>query len=105
MAHTNSQLLVLAQLEDVAAVDDIDSILSVEGIHLFNSGAQDIAQSFGLPGQPTHPKVQEFQATVRDAVNQAGKQMAEDATINIRIDDIILDAAEEAFSAAKLSAN
>ena len=105
MAHTNSQILVIAQLEDVAVLDEIDGILSVDGIDLFNSGAQDIAQSFGLPGQPTHPKVQEFQKTVRDAVNRAGKQMAEDATINIRIDDLILDAAEEAFSAAKLSAN
>ena len=105
MAHTNSQILVIAQLEDVAVLDEIDDILTVDGIDLFNSGAQDIAQSFGLPGQPTHPKVQEFQKTVRDAVNRAGKQMAEDATINIRIDDVILDAAEEAFSAAKLSAN
>jgi len=101
MAHTNSQILVIAQLEDVSVLDDLDGILSVEGIDLFNSGAQDIAQSFGLPGQPEHPKVKEFQAQIREAVEASGKRMAEDAMANIRMDDVFYDAAVEAFESAQ----
>ena len=62
MEHANAQLLVSAQLEDVEVLDDIDGILSVEGIDLYSSGAQDIAQSMGLPGQPEHARVKEFES-------------------------------------------
>ena len=66
MEHTNSNILVMAQLEDVQALDNIDEILSVDGIDIYSSGAQDIAQSMGLPGQPNHPKVKEFEAEQRE---------------------------------------
>ena len=48
MEHTNSQILVMAQLEDIEVLEHLDEILSVEGIDLYSSGAQDIAQSMGL---------------------------------------------------------
>ena len=65
MAHANDNILVIAQLEDIEVLDNLDDILSVEGIDLFASGAQDIAQSLGLPGQPAHPRVREFERQVR----------------------------------------
>jgi 4-hydroxy-2-oxoheptanedioate aldolase len=101
MKNFNENVIVIAQLEDVAVLDDLDGILSVDGIDLFNSGAQDIAQSLGLPGQGDHPKVKEFEQTVRDAVHAAGKQMAEEAMINLRLDDVMFDAAAVALEAAK----
>jgi 4-hydroxy-2-oxoheptanedioate aldolase len=93
MEHRNSQVLVIAQLEDIEVLDDLDGILSVEGIDLYASGAQDIAQSMGLPGQPEHPKVKEFEATVRDAVHGAGKKMSDDVMVSARTTDLLLDAA------------
>ncbi len=93
MEHRNSQVLVIAQLEDIEVLDDLDGILSVEGIDLYASGAQDIAQSMGLPGQPEHPKVKEFEATVRDAVHGAGKKMNDDVMVSARTTDLLLDAA------------
>ena len=57
MKHFNKNVVVIAQLEDVAVLDDLDGILAVDGIDYFTSGAQDIAQSLGLPGQSDHPKV------------------------------------------------
>lgn len=91
MEHANANILVIAQLEDIQVLDDIDGILSVEGIDLFASGAQDIAQSLGLPGQPNHPKVKEFEATVSDAVHAAGKKMLSDVALVARITEIILE--------------
>jgi 2-keto-3-deoxy-L-rhamnonate aldolase RhmA len=93
MAHTNDNILVIAQLEDVQVLDHLDDILSVEGIDLFTSGAQDIAQSLGLPGQPNHARVKEFEAQIRDAVHAAGRKMAEDVMISARATNMFLDGA------------
>ena len=101
MKHFNKNVVVIAQLEDVAVLDDLDGILSVDGIDFFNSGAQDIAQSLGLPGQGEHPKVLEFEKTVRDAVHAAGKQMVGDAMVNITIDDVFFDAAGAVLESAR----
>ena len=100
MEHANAHVIVMAQLEDVAVLDDLDGILAVEGIDYFSSGPQDIAQSMGLPGQPEHPKVLEFEATVRDAVHAAGKKMADDVMVSARTADMLLDASR-AFLAAE----
>ena len=101
MQHFNENVIVIAQLEDVAVLDELDGILSVDGIDYFNSGAQDIAQSLGLPGQAEHPKVREFEQTVRDAVRAAGKRMAADVMVNVTLDDVIFDAAAQALETAR----
>jgi 2-keto-3-deoxy-L-rhamnonate aldolase RhmA len=93
MEHRNSQLVVMAQLEDAEVLDDLDGILSVDGIDYYSSGPQDIAQSMGLPGQPNHPRVKKFEATVRDTVHAAGKKMTDDVMVVARTSDLVLDAA------------
>ena len=101
MEHANANVLVMAQLEDAAVLDDIDGILAVDGIDYYSSGPQDIAQSMGLPGQPTHPRVLEFEATVRDAVHAAGKKMVDDDMVAVRTADMILDASRAFLAAEK----
>ena len=101
MRHFNENVIVIAQLEDVAILDELDDILRVDGVDYFNSGAQDIAQSLGLPGQGEHPNVLEFEKTVRDAVHAAGKRMAADVMVNITLDDAIFEAAAQALATAR----
>ena len=101
MEHANANVLVMAQLEDAAVLDDIDGILAVDGIDYYSSGPQDIAQSMGLPGQPTHPRVLEFEATVRDAVHAAGKKMVDDDMVAVRTADMILNASRAFLAAEK----
>ena len=101
MEHANANVLVMAQLEDAAVLDDIDGILAVDGIDYYSSGPQDIAQSMGLRGQPTHPRVLEFEATVRDAVHAAGKKMVDDDMVAVRTADMILDASRAFLVAEK----
>jgi 2-keto-3-deoxy-L-rhamnonate aldolase RhmA len=93
MAHTNDNILVTAQLEDIQVLGHLDDILSVEGIDLFTSGAQDIAQSMDLPGQPNHARVKEFEAQIRDAIHAAGRKMAEDVMVSARATNMFLDGA------------
>lgn len=101
MEHTNSQLLVIAQLEDIEVLDDLDGILSVEGIDLYNSGPQDIAQSMGLPGQPEHPRVKEFEGRVRAEVHAAGEKMSGDVLVTATSTGLFLDAARSFLEAEK----
>ena len=93
MEHTNNNILVMAQLEDEDVLNHIDDIIAVDGIDLFALGAQDIAQSMGLQGQPNHPKVKEYEDTVRQKVHAAGKQMAEDVMDSARAGNLFLDGA------------
>lgn len=103
MTHTNDNILVIAQLEDEIVLQNLDDILSVEGIDLFASGAQDIAQSMGLPGQPNHPKVKEFETEVKRRVHAAGRQMADDVMDSARAVNLFLDGARAFLNANKAS--
>lgn len=95
MEHTNSQILVMAQLEDIEVLENLDAILAVDGIDLFSSGAQDIAQSMGLPGQPNHPRVKEFEAEVTSRVHAAGRKMTADVISAAGAARLFLDGARQ----------
>jgi 2-keto-3-deoxy-L-rhamnonate aldolase RhmA len=101
MESFNSQVIVIAQLEDIEVLDNIDSILSVDGIDYYSSGAQDIAQSMNLPGQPNHPKVKEFESEIRNRVHTAGGKMVDAVMDLVRINEVIIDAAITHLSKAK----
>ena len=105
MESFNDNVLVIAQLEDVQVLDNIADILAVEGIDLYASGAQDIAQSLGLPGRPTHPDVLDFEARVRDAVHAAGKRMADDVMDSARATNLFMDGARAFLQSHAADAN
>ena len=94
MEHVNSNIIVIAQLEDIEVLENIDDILAVDGIDFFASGPQDIAQSMGLPGQPNHPKVKEFENKVINHVHNAGKRMADDVMASARATTLFLEGAK-----------
>ena len=52
VAAANRETLVCVQIEDEAAVENIDEILRVEGIDVFFIGPSDLSQSMGYPGNP-----------------------------------------------------
>jgi 2-keto-3-deoxy-L-rhamnonate aldolase RhmA len=93
MAHANTQIIVIALLEHVDALDNLDAILSVEGIDLYAVGPKDLAQSMGIPGQMDHPRVKEFEAKVIESVHNAGKTMASEVISAQRASQLFLDAA------------
>jgi 4-hydroxy-2-oxoheptanedioate aldolase len=55
--QANEETLLIAQIEDREAVDDIEGIASVEGIDCLFIGPNDLSQSYGVPGQTDHPLV------------------------------------------------
>jgi len=97
---------VCAQLEDIEVLDHLDAILAVEGldIDLFSSGAQDIAQSMGLQGQPNHPRVKEFEAEVAGRVHAAGRKMTSGVIVAAGATRLFLDGTRENSCVSKRGA-
>lgn len=102
MAHSNTQITVMALIEHVDALDNLDGILSVEGIDMYGVGPKDLAQSMGIPGQMEHPRVKEFQKNVEDAVHALGKKMSHEVIAVHRASQLFLEAAV-AFKESKLA--
>ena len=53
----NAATLIAVQLEEQAAIDNIDELLAVDGIDVFFIGPSDLSQSMGHPGNPKAPVV------------------------------------------------
>ena len=53
----NEATLIAVQLEEQAAIDNIDELLAVDGIDVFFIGPSDLSQSMGHPGNPKAPAV------------------------------------------------
>lgn len=53
----NDATLVAIQLEEQAAIDNLDALLQVPGIDVFFIGPSDLSQSLGHPGNPQAPPV------------------------------------------------
>ena len=69
----NEATLIAAQIEDEAALANLDAILAVEGIDVFFIGPSDLSQSMGHPGNPrAAPVAEAIDAAVR-RIRAAGK--------------------------------
>ncbi|KJK21115.1 siderophore biosynthesis protein SbnG [Burkholderiaceae bacterium 16] len=56
--RANSELMVVAMIEDREGVDAIDEIVAAPGIDMVLEGAIDLSQSLGVPADAQHPSVQ-----------------------------------------------
>ena len=72
VVEANSEMLVCVQIEDVAAVENVDEILAVPDIDVFFIGPTDLAQSMGHPGDNGHPDVQKVIGETFDRIHAAG---------------------------------
>lgn len=65
--------VIVAMIEHVDAVRNIDDILAVPGIDAYIIGPYDLSGSMGRPGDLNHPDVQTAIAQVLEAGRRAGK--------------------------------
>lgn len=73
MQRTNRDTVMLCQIESQKGVDNIDSILAVDGIDGAMIGPNDMSQDFGILGQYDHPRMQAAFRQVIDAAARHGK--------------------------------
>ncbi|MFQ6040939.1 MAG: HpcH/HpaI aldolase/citrate lyase family protein [Candidatus Poribacteria bacterium] len=55
ITQANEQTLIIAQIESVSGVENVEAILGVEGVDVGWIGHFDLTQSMGIPGQFEHP--------------------------------------------------
>ena len=65
--------MLIVLLEDIIAVENLDSILEVDHIDVFMVPSGDLAQSMGLPGQANHPDVQKVVDETMRRISKKGK--------------------------------
>lgn len=74
IATSNARVSVIAQIEDKAALDNLDAILAVEGIDCFFIGRADLTVSLGFDN-PNEPTVIEAVENVCRAAQTAGRRV------------------------------
>jgi 4-hydroxy-2-oxoheptanedioate aldolase len=68
-ARANDEVCLAVQIESREGLERLDEILSVKGIDIVTTGRQDFSQSFGVPGQSSHPSIVDAEnAVIRKAV-------------------------------------
>ena len=92
MDRTNDDLLVMPQIEDIKAYNNLDEILKVDGIKVFAGGPNDLAQSMGHPGQPDHPDCLKVTDQGTAKIHAAGKFRNEDVMISVDATIAVRDA-------------
>jgi 4-hydroxy-2-oxoheptanedioate aldolase len=97
--EANSQILVVAFLEHVDALTNLDEIMSVEGIDAYYVGPGDMSLSLGFPGKLDHPMVKEAEDKVRQAAHARGRYYLGDGIVGVRATSIFLDGARHFLEA------
>jgi len=69
----NRESVVIVQVEHIEAVDNLEAILSVEGVDGFIVGPYDLSGSLGVPGQFDHPSMKEAMERIRTVGFSFGK--------------------------------
>ena len=83
MNRTNDDLLVMPQIEDIKAYNNLDEILAVDGINVFAGGPNDLAQSMGYPGEPNHPDCIKVTNEGTEKIHAAGKYRNDDVMVSV----------------------
>lgn len=71
----NTHTAVIAQIEHISAVDNIETIVKVSGIDALFIGPYDLSGSMGKLGQVEHPDVLAAIDKVREACQKAGRTL------------------------------
>ena len=73
MQSANDEVLLIAQIETVAGVEQADRIAAVDGIDVLWIGHFDLTASLGIPGQFNHPTYLRSVDRVLEACQRHGK--------------------------------
>jgi 4-hydroxy-2-oxoheptanedioate aldolase len=56
-AAANREVMLIAHIESIKAIENLDELLDVDGIDVYFLGAADLSNSLGIPGRVRDPKV------------------------------------------------
>ena len=79
LAKASDTVCLTVQIESATAVENVEEIVSVEGVDNIFVGPSDLAASMGLLGQQTHPDVLEAVNHTFEVVRASGKKVGVNA--------------------------
>jgi len=83
------EAVVALMIEKKEAIDNLDEILSVEGIDMVQFGPGDYSLSLGYPGQRNHAKVKEAELqTIKTAIKKGIRPRVEIGSIDYKIENL-----------------
>ncbi|MCZ7587359.1 MAG: aldolase/citrate lyase family protein [Gaiella sp.] len=71
VAAANEESIVVVQIETRSALEQVSEIAAVDGVDVVFVGPTDLSHSLGVPGQLSHPIVEEAYRTVAGAVRES----------------------------------
>jgi 2-keto-3-deoxy-L-rhamnonate aldolase RhmA len=80
LTSANSETIVMVAVETLEAVENLDGILSVEGLDGIFIGPMDLASSMGHLGNPAHPEARKQIAIIEEKVLASDKFLGTVAT-------------------------
>lgn len=66
----NKEVLIILQIESKIAIDNLEELISVEGIDAVLIGPNDLSQDLGVPGEVNHPIVQGYIQKLAEKCNR-----------------------------------
>lgn len=87
-AQCNDKLNLIVQIENLKGIENIDSILSVEGIDMVASGRSDLAGALGCPGDRDNPVVMEAEDMIIRKAKEHGKILTLSVSKKERLDEL-----------------
>lgn len=71
--QANRERMVIVQIEDPEAMEEVEAMAQVDGVDMLFFGPGDYSHALGVVGQLGHPKVQEGYVRVAEACRKHGK--------------------------------
>ena len=90
-------MLVIAQIESVPGWDNLDEILSVEGLTGITGGPNDLAASMGIPGEPDNPKRQKLTSDIESLAREKNKIVQDDIIRTLAIQELKIESLRNFF--------
>ena len=91
----------MPQIEDIESYNNLDEILEVDNLLVFQGGPNDLAQSMGYPGQPAHHAFLRVTKEGTDKIHAAGKYRGEDVMVSVDATLALRDAVSEMLSSGQ----
>lgn len=89
ISRANGVTDLIVQIESRRGIEQLDSILSLEGVDMVATGKADLSQSFGVPGQKNHPDVLAAEALIVKKALEYGKIPTLAADTRERVEELM----------------
>lgn len=66
----NNEVLIILQIESKTAIDNLEELISIQGVDAVLIGPNDLSQDLGVPGEINHPIVQEHIQKLAEKCNK-----------------------------------